>query len=64
MFVFASPILYGVNVVYQSIIAMIPDLYSDIFNDPSIMTWYLRGIPNVITRVCYRSVTSWVAGGR
>lgn len=49
MFVFASPILYGVNVVYQSIIAMIPDLYSDIFNDPSIMTWYLRGIPNVIT---------------
>ncbi len=49
MFVFASPILYGVNVVFQSIIAMIPDLYKDIFNDPSIMTWYLRGLPNVIT---------------
>lgn len=49
MFVFASPILYGVNVVYQSTIAMIPDLYKDLFNDPSIMTWYMRGIPNVIT---------------
>ena len=49
MFVFASPILYGVNVVFQSIIAMIPDFYKDLFNDPSMMTWYLRGIPNVIT---------------
>ncbi|MBC7003810.1 PTS transporter subunit EIIC [Photobacterium sp. BZF1] len=49
MFVFASPVLYGVNVAFQSIISMMPDFFKHMFDDPAMMTWYFRGLPNLLT---------------
>lgn len=60
MFVFASPILYAVNVALYSVASILPDILTSITGDNAMLTWYLRGVPNVVASGLLQ--VGWILG--